>query len=186
MTITAFSSTPRKRGNSDILTDHVLDGAKEAGATVEKIRLSDYSIGPCTACDACRKSPDGTCVIDDDGNMLLSKIQTSDTIILASPVYFFAMSAQLKIFIDRFYALGGDRYWSAFSGKRLGAIFTYEDPDPLVSGAANAAATCRDLARFLNLELTGIIHVSCGAEAEVLNNSKALENAQDLGRKLAV
>ena len=185
MKITAFSSTPRMRGNSDILTDRAVEAAEQAGATVEKLRLGDYSISPCTACEACRSSGDDRCIIDDDGNFLLSKIKKSDGIILASSIYFFTMSAQLKILIDRFYALGGDGYWSAFTGKRLGVILTYEDHDPLASGVVNAAGTFKDAARFLKMELAGIIHACCGPEADVLGNPEALEAAEELGRKLA-
>ena len=110
----------------------------------------------------------------------------SDGIILASPVYFFTMSAQLKILLDRSYALGGDGYWGALAGKRMGVILTYGDEDPVDSGVFNAIGTLRDACRFLKLELTGIIHASCGGEAEILDNSRALEEARELGRKLAL
>ncbi len=186
MKITAFSSTPRKRGNSDILTDHALEAAKEAGATVEKIRLGDYSIAPCTACDACQDSAASPCVIEDDGDKVLAKMTASDAIILASPVYFFAMSAQLKTLLDRSYALGGGGRWDALAGKRMGVILTYGDEDVVNSGVFNAIGTLRDACRFLKLELTGIIHASCNDEAEILKNPRALEEARELGRKLAL
>ncbi len=186
MKIIAFSSTPRQRGNSDILTDHALEAAKEAGGTVEKIRLTDYSIAPCTACDACQKTPDAPCIIDDDGDKVLAKMTGSDAIILASPIYFFTMSAQLKILLDRSYALGGDGFWGALAGKRMGAILTYGDEDPVDSGVCNAIGTLRDACRFLKLELTGIIHASCHGEAEIFENPKALEEARELGKKLTL
>ena len=186
MKITAFSSTPRRRGNSDVLTDYALEGAEAAGATVEKIRLTDYSLSPCTACDACQKTLDAPCIIDDDGAELLKKMTASDAIILASPVYFFTVSAQLKILLDRSYALGGDGRWDALAGKRMAGILTYGDDDTVESGVFNAVGLLRDASRFLEIELTGIIHASCSGEAEVLENPKVLDQARELGRKLAL
>jgi len=184
MKITAFSATPRKRGNSDILTNRAIEGAREAGAAIEKIRLSDYSLSPCTACDACQKNAEEPCIIDDDGTELLSKMTGSDAIILASPVYFFTVSAQLKILMDRTYALGGGG-WDALAGKKLGVILTYGDSDPEASGVSNAIGTFKDAARFLQMDLVGIVHASCSKQGEVLHNQKALEEARELGRKLA-
>ena len=185
MKITAFSSTPRQRGNSDILTDCAVEGAEEAGATVEKIRLTDYTISPCTACDVCQKSVDTPCIIDDDGEVLLSKMTGSDAIILASPIYFFTVSSQIKMLMDRSYALGGDGNWDALAGKRLGVILTYGDTDPKESGVFNAIGTFTDAARFLKMELTGIVHASCSAEGDILGNSQALKDARELGSRLA-
>ncbi len=185
MKITAFSSTPRRRGNSDILTDQAIEGAREAGAAVEKIRLSDFTVAPCTACDVCQDRVDTPCIIDDDGEELLKRMIGSDAIILASPIYFFTVNAQLKSLMDRSYALGGDGHWDALAGKRLGVILTYGDSDVKASGVFNAIGTFEDAARFLKMELTGIVHVSCSAEAEILGNPKALEEARELGKKLA-
>jgi multimeric flavodoxin WrbA len=184
MKITAFSSTPRQRGNSDILTDHVLEAATQAGADVEKVRLTDYQMAPCTACNACQKTSDAPCIIDDDVAELLAKMTAADGIILASPVYFFTISAQLKILIDRSYALGGGGCWDALAGKRMGVILTYGDDDPVDSGVFNAIGTLRDTCRFLKIELTGIIHASCDGEGEISDNPRIIEEARELGRKL--
>ena len=184
MIVTAFSSTPRQRGNSDILTDHALEGAEEAGASIEKIRLNDYSLTPCTACDGCQKTADAPCIIDDDGKELIGKMAGSDAIILASPIYFFTVCAQIKILMDRSYALGGGGFWGALAGKRLGVILTYEDSNPKSSGVLNAIGMFKDFARFLKMELADIVHESCYAEAEILGNPQALKNARELGKKL--
>ena len=186
MKITAFSSTPRQRGNSDILTDYALEGAEAAGAVIEKVRLTDYSLSPCTACNGCQKTMDAPCIIDDDGAELLSKMTAADGIIFASPIYFFTISAQLKILLDRSYALGGGGRWDALAGKRMGVILTYGDSDEVESGAANAIGTLKDACRFLKIELTGILHASCSGEAEVLDNPQVLDKARELGRKLAL
>ncbi len=99
MKVLAILGSPRKGGNSDILADEVLRGATEAGAETEKIYLQDLSISPCRACYGCRGK--GKCVQKDDGDYVLEKLIEADTIILSSPVYFYSISAQMKIMIDR-------------------------------------------------------------------------------------
>ena len=74
-TITAFTATPRKNGNSEILVDHILAGATQAGASAEKVRLHDLSVRPCTACEACQASVAEPCIIEDDMASLLDKVR---------------------------------------------------------------------------------------------------------------
>lgn len=99
MNVLAISSTPRLHGNSDLLCDQFLKGAAEAGHMVEKIRLEEKNISPCAACNGCRSN--GFCVKEDDMVDILEKVIAADVIALATPVYFYSMSAQMKIFIDR-------------------------------------------------------------------------------------
>jgi len=100
--ILILSSSPRKNGNSDILCDEFMRGAIESGNSVEKIRIPDKAIGFCRACNACLTT--GECVIKDDMQSVLQKIIDADVIVLASPVYFYSVSAQIKTLIDRTYA----------------------------------------------------------------------------------
>ena len=99
MNVLAISSSPRLHGNSDLLCDQFLKGAAEAGHTTEKIRLAEMTIHPCSACDGCQ--PSGACVKQDDMADILQKVIDADVIVLATPVYFYSMSAQMKLFIDR-------------------------------------------------------------------------------------
>lgn len=94
-----LSASPRKAGNSDLLCDAFAQGAKEAGHTVEKIYVQDQKIGGCMACYGCRGK--GVCVQEDDMAPILDKLVAADIIVLATPVYFYAMDGQLKILIDR-------------------------------------------------------------------------------------
>ena len=97
--VLVISSTPRKRGNSDLLCDEFAAGAKEAGNKVEKVRIADLKIGYCTGCYACQKT--GKCVIRDGAQKVIDKMMAADVIVLASPVYFYSVSAQLKALFDR-------------------------------------------------------------------------------------
>lgn len=95
-----LSGSPRKGGNSDILCDEFMKGTVEAGNDVEKIRVADKKVGYCKACYYCT-AHNGECVIKDDMAEILQKMIDSDVIVLASPVYFYSIDAQLKAVIDR-------------------------------------------------------------------------------------
>lgn len=97
--VLVLSGSPRKGGNSDLLCDQFILGAKESGNTVEKIFVSDNKIGYCTGCYACENT--GKCVQKDDMASILEKIIESDVIVMATPVYFYSLDAQMKTLIDR-------------------------------------------------------------------------------------
>lgn len=95
-----LSASPRKGGNSDTLCDAFLQGAEEKGNQVEKIFLRDHRIGYCTGCGAC--SERGlACPQRDDMAEILDKMIAADVIVMATPVYFYTMDAQMKTLIDR-------------------------------------------------------------------------------------
>ncbi len=95
-----LSSSPRKGGNSDVLCDQFAKGAMQSGNQVEKLFLGDYVIHPCTGCGAC--SEHGLpCPQKDDMPQILQKMLESDVLVMATPVYFYTMCAQMKTLIDR-------------------------------------------------------------------------------------
>lgn len=100
MKVLAISSSPRKGGNSDVLCDRFLKGAAEAGHETEKVRLQTKKIAPCLACYKCFEG-ERKCCQKDDVAEILGKMMEADVIVLASPVYFYSICAQLKILIDR-------------------------------------------------------------------------------------
>jgi len=97
-----LSASPRRGGNSDLLCDQFMLGAKETGNEVEKIFLRDKKINYCMACDACQRNG-GECAQKDDMAEILDKIMAADVIVMATPVYFYSMDAQMKTLIDRTY-----------------------------------------------------------------------------------
>lgn len=97
--ILAISASPRRGGNSDVLCDAFLRGAREAGHEAEKIFLRDLDIRYCTGCGVCNTTH--TCVQKDGMKEILDKMVQADVIVLATPVYFYSMDAQLKTLIDR-------------------------------------------------------------------------------------
>lgn len=99
--ILIISSSPRKSGNSDVLCDEFLKGAKDAGHECEKIFLRDKKINYCTGCGFCTTNNNTACSQKDDMTEILDKMLTADTIVFATPIYFYAMAGQMKTFIDR-------------------------------------------------------------------------------------
>ena len=118
-----LSGSPRKGGNSDLLCDEFLRGALEAGNQVEKIRVAEKKIGYCSACYYCRQSG-GICAKKDDMAEVLQKMIDADVIVLASPVYFYSIDAQLKAVIDRTVAR-----WTEVKNKEFYYIVTCADEE---------------------------------------------------------
>ena len=96
-----ISASPRKNGNSDLLCDEFLKGAVAGGNQVEKIFLADKKINYCVGCGLCSRNNYSGCSQKDDMEDLLDKMMEADVIVLASPVYFYTINAQMKTFIDR-------------------------------------------------------------------------------------
>ncbi len=116
-----ISSSPRRGGNSDLLCDQFLRGAADAGHRAEKIFLAEKTIHYCTGCGACANAT-RPCVQQDDVAEILEKMVAADVIVLATPVYFYTMCAQLKTLIDR----SCPRY-TAISNKKFYFILTAAD-----------------------------------------------------------
>lgn len=96
-----LSASPRKNGNSDILCDEFFKGAKQSGHEVEKIFLQDKKINYCAGCGFCTANSYEGCSQKDDMEQILDKMIAADTIVMATPVYFYTMNAQMKALIDR-------------------------------------------------------------------------------------
>ncbi len=181
--ILILKSSPRKGANSSLLADQIAAGARDAGAAVESFDLHPLTINPCDACDVCRGRKDAGCIIDDDMQMLYPRLRAADAIVLASPVYWFSLSAQAKLCIDRWYALEGPS-GSALAGKQFGFVLTYGDSDPYSSGAINAIRTLQDICRYLKADIADIIYGAVSAPEEIKNQPELLERAFQLGLRL--
>ena len=180
--------SPREKGNSAALADQVAAGAATAGALVDTVYLHGMDIQPCDGCDFCQDATDTGCVIDDDMQSLYPKIREADAVVYASPIYWFTVSAQMKLFIDRCYALGGESDYAAehaLAGKRIGIVLTYGDDDPYNSGAVNAIRTFQDIFAYIPAEIVGMVYGSASDAGEIRSNHALMEKAFKLGEKLA-
>jgi len=178
-----LTASPRNNGNSTILALKAAEGVNDIGGEADVAPIGNLRIAPCNACDICRDKPEQGCVIKDDMQPLYQKIKDSQGIIFATPVYWFNVSAQMKLFIDRTYAINdGGNY--AFSGKDVGVILTYEDEDIFVSGGINALRSFQDICAYVKANLVGMVYGSAGKAGDVQTNGKLLQKAYDLGRKI--
>jgi len=181
--VIALMGSPRKNGNCDILTGRVADGIKSMGGEVEICRLHQMNIKPCDGCDICRDDIGTDCIIDDDMQKLYPKLREADALVIASPIYYFSVTAQVKLFMDRCHSLGGPQGY-ALKGKRIGIVLTYGDPDPFVSGAGNAIGTLRDTYNYIGAEIVGIVHGVAMDPGDISSNSTVMNDAFKLGEKL--
>ncbi|MFX0015499.1 MAG: flavodoxin family protein [Candidatus Hermodarchaeota archaeon] len=182
--IIVVKGSPRRKGNSCLLAESLIKGARDNGANVEEFFLHDMDIKPCNACNVCIKKPEKGCIIDDDMQEIYTSLYTADSIVIASPVYWFNMSAQTKLFIDRLYGLVEPKKHS-LKGKRIGIILTYGDTNEVSSGAINAINSFKDTFRYIGCEITGIIQGSAMDVGQIKQNQKVMDEAYKLGQTLS-
>jgi multimeric flavodoxin WrbA len=183
--VVIVKGSPRKNGNSAILADQVAAGAESAGAQVDVFYLHGMDLQPCDACESCRASSEDECIIDDDMQAIYPKLREADSLVIASPIYWFTVSAQTKIFLDRCYALGGgDPSEYALKGKQIGILLAYGDTDPFTSGAINALRMVQDAYNYIGAEIVGMVYASAEAAGEIRNNEKVMVEAKELGRRI--
>lgn len=108
MKVLGISTSPRENSNSDLLLRKALSGVQSAGAEAEYLRLWKFSISPCSACGACYAT--GECPVQDDFQIVLSKMLQADRLVFATPIFFMSVCAQAKILIDRCQCLWARKY----------------------------------------------------------------------------
>jgi len=184
--VLAMLGSPRKGGNSDILLKNAIIGAESAGATVESIWLRGLKITPCIECGACSKT--GHCVLKDDMTGIYAKIEEADRLIIASPVFFYNVSAFAKAAIDRFQPFWARKYvlkQKDESGKkRYGAFISAGATrgKRLFEGSVMTVKYCfsdSGFKYFGHALVGGIEH-----PADLEKHPEHLEAAQEMGRLL--
>lgn len=180
MKVVAFSGSPRAHGNTRTLLDEVLRGAKSKGATCEVVDVGSADIGPCKACQSCSKQ--GRCVQEDDMQKMYPKILEADVLVLGTPVYFWGPSAQMKTFIDRWYALVSGKGRNGLRGKKAVVVTAYGDSDP--STAQHVVGMFRTACHYIGIDLVGILGVTALASGDAAGNEEALREAFELGQRL--
>ncbi len=173
--VLVLSASPRRGGNSDILCDQFVRGAQDAGHAVEKVFLRDRNIGYCLGCGVCNRTHQ--CVQKDDMKEILDKMVEADVIVMATPVYFYAMDGQMKTFIDRTVP----RY-TEITDKDFYFIMTAADTDKqslarTVEGFRGFTEDCLDGARE-----KGILYGVGAWQAGEIRNTPAMEEAYQMGR----
>jgi len=183
--ILALFGSPRKKGNSTLLANHIILGAESRGAIIESIYLNGLNIKPCQGCYACQEEDSKGCAVDDDMQGIYPKITEADALIIASPVYWFTMSAQTKIFMDRCIATyNEDPGKSQLHGKKIAIAMTFGDKDAFSSGCVNALRTFQDAYNFVGADIAGMVYGSAEEPGEIAADTELMKDAEALGKKL--
>jgi len=187
--IIAFCGSPRKGGNTEILMGKALGPLRETGHDIIEYRLNILNIRPCQDCGGCVET--GVCVLDDDMTGIIAAIRAADRIILASPIFFYSLSAQTKAMVDRCQCLWCEKYLlkkpiPPGPRGRKGLLL-------LVGGMKKedashcAEATAKAFFRTVSVPEHEIL--SCGGvdgRGDMENHPTALQDAREAGRRLSL
>ena len=176
--VIVISTSLRAGSNSDLLADKFIEGAQATGNEVEKITLSGKSIGFCKGCLACQKL--GKCVIDDDANAIMQKVLEADVVCWATPIYYYEMSGQMKVLIDRMNAM----YSLDYKFRDVYMFTTAAEDEPEVPKRAEAGLTgwidCYPKSRLVGTLFCG------GVDApRTIKGSVKLQEAYQLGKNIS-
>lgn len=188
MKVLGLSGSPRPDGNTSILLDRFLAGAVAGQAQAKRINLAGLNISACTHCDACTQN--GVCTIDDDMSAVYAEIEKADVLVLASPLQFMTVTADMKAAIDRCqvywarkYVLGtpplaGDRkrrgVFISVGGQKGRSIFDA------------ARVTVKALFVSLDIEYSGeLLFPGIDEKGAVVRHPAAMQQAFDMGTRLA-
>jgi len=185
--VLGIGGSPRRGGNTDLLLAEVMRGAASRGAEVKTIILNDLKIASCQHCDACLEA--GRCRIEDDMQMVYRELEAADRIVLASPIQFMGLTAQMKAMIDRCQALWARKYvlklpplgnrrerkgfFISVGGRRIANLF-----EP-------ALATVKTLFRILDITYAGeLLFPGIDEKGAIAKHPDALRQAFLAGQEL--
>ena len=174
MNILILSGSPRKGGNTDLLVEAFAKGASQKHH-VEIVSVHDYKVNPCMGCNACFKDKANACVQNDDISLIYEKMSRADMLVIASPVYFYGLSAQLKAVIDRFHNTIRD----TFRIKKMALLLVGAATLPELFDSI--LAQYRLCLNFFKLEDAGRVLVRGVKDKGDIKNADALDEAFHLG-----
>ncbi len=186
MRILGIMGSPRLGGNTDLLLDAALNGAQSGGAEVEKIVIDKLNISPCREHYGCFE--DGNCVIRDDMDALYPKLLAADGVVVASPMFFYGITAQLKALIDRCQALWARKHvlkqsWPGDGRKGAFIAVGATKGEKLFDGSI---ATVRYFFKTIGVEYAEELLIrGVDQKGDIQQHASALKDAFELGRRLA-
>lgn len=185
MKVIAFLGSPRKGGNTELL---LMEAIKGAGLDVEVFALNRMQIAPCQNCGGCDET--GRCIVEDDMGEVAEAIRAADRIILASPVFFFGISAQAKAMIDRCQQFWCEKYLlkqpipPGPHGRK--GLFICVGGMKREEGVRCSETTARAFFRTISVPEHGTVSfLGIDAKAEIMNHPEALAETFEAGRLLA-
>ncbi len=177
MKIVVIKGSPHKKGSSNMLAEQFIKGARETGHTIIEMDAAHMDMHPCLGCEHCGMN--GECVQKDDNRVIRDALLGSDMVVFVTPIYYFGMSAQLKLVIDRFYS-----YTTRLSGKGLKAALIAAAWDSNEDVMPYTAEHYKKLCRYMNFENVGmILGTGCGSPAMTKSTSH-MQAAYELGKSI--
>ena len=190
MKVLGLFGSPRRGGNTDLLLQEMLKGAQSPGTEIERIFLSDWNISGCRECRSCEAT--GNCVVQDQMQEIYPKLLEADFIILASPIFFYGVTAQAKRMIDRCQALWARKYILKKSSVRENAKAKRKGWFLSVAGSRGARVfegailTVKYFFDALNVEYAGeLTFRRIDAKGAIKKHPSALKEAFEAGQRLA-
>lgn len=177
MKIIVLFGSPNADGSTKIITDSFVKGAAESGHDCEILDVCKMNVHPCIGCVAC--GYEGPCVQTDDVEIIREKLLAADMVVFATPLYYYGMTAQLKIVVDRFCAYNGSLNSKHLKSALLAVAWNSSDWtfDALESHY-------KTLVRYINFEDKGmILGYGCGTPG-MTRNSRYVQEAYDLGKSI--
>ena len=174
MKILWIIGSPRKNSNTEILVREAMDGARELGAETEIIDITQKNINPCNGCGICLDA--GKCAISDDMEEIYDKLLETDGIFIGTPVYFWNVSSQVKILIDRTYPFMWNR---SFRGK-VGGIAVVARR----AGCGNTYSFLVDYFTLMRMTIGGGIIGYADEPGDIVNDTEAMEQAKAAGKAM--
>jgi multimeric flavodoxin WrbA len=175
--ILVLSGSPRKGGTTDKLVAAFTEGAESAGKSVTVYRTADLSISGCRGCNYCFKN-NNECILQDDMNAVLGAFCKADAVVFAPPVYYFTVSAQLKLAIDRTYCIPDDKT----TIKKAALLLTCGDDTN--TSAEGAIIMHKHMAEWRKWEDVGVIVVTDLHEITDIDGRKELDDARKMGQEI--
>ena len=175
--IVIINSTPRKGGNSEILANRFAEGALSAGHDVRVVNVRELKLGFCTGCMYCQSHD--KCVLGDSMNEMCAVVQKADVVVFATPVYYYAVSGQLKTFIDRLNPLYPRE--NAFKEVYLLAASAEADHSAMDGCVSDINGW---IACFDGVKLKGVLRGAGAADRGEINSTEYPQKAYEMGKNV--
>jgi len=181
MKIIGFSGSPNKNGSTSTLVNKILNKADENNHDTTFYSLNDLNINPCQDCGYCKENE--SCDLDDDMNQLNKEIENSDYIVVGSPIYYGEVSAQTKLFTDRFFSVFNSKTRS-FDGKKAILIYAQGDPDPKTYEAYSKHQK-EHLYNFMNFDVVNTLIVpGLHSKEDLLKKEEIIKEVENIAMKI--
>ncbi|HOD42008.1 MAG TPA: flavodoxin family protein [Candidatus Wallbacteria bacterium] len=180
MHVLGIVGSPRVNGNTDILVDEILAGVRSSGGTIDKIYISDFDLKPCDSCMACLAGKE--CVLEDGWREIAPRVLKADGLVMGTPVYWNAVSAQMKIFMDRCFSFLDENYDSEIKGKSAAIVVACGSPEPAMTKISRLIL--EDFIKFNKMNIVGgVTGLNLQQKDDALKNQALMAEAFQIGRK---